>query len=77
MSDTSIDTAPTDLEAIVDALTDSASSYWLRSALTHALERDPVDAAKDAAKLSTLLSARASNCLGRVAHSQAAALAHN
>src|SRR5437660_931042 len=39
-------------------LTDAACSYWLRHALTTALERDPVDAANDAEVLAVVLDAR-------------------
>lgn len=40
-------------------LSDSQSSTWLRSALAAALDRDPVDAAADAAALVRLLDRRA------------------
>ena len=36
----------------------SSSSLWLRNALTSALDRDSVDAANDAERLSELLSRR-------------------
>jgi hypothetical protein len=35
------------------------TSHWLRNALQSALDRDPVDAASDAALLSTILVSRA------------------
>lgn len=40
------------------ALACASSSRWLREALTSALERDSVDAANDAERLSELLSRR-------------------
>ena len=41
-----------------DVLRDPTTSYWLRHALTWALERDPVDVAADVEILHMLLQAR-------------------
>ena len=49
--------------AIVAALADPAASYWFRDALRAALNRDPIDAANDAARLASLLEARAKAAL--------------
>ena len=49
---------PTDAEIRV-LLQDPSISYWLRDALTSALDRDPVDAAADAGLLSSVLDRRA------------------
>lgn len=38
---------------------DPCASYWLRDALRSALERDPLDAARDARTLADLLERRA------------------
>jgi hypothetical protein len=38
---------------------DPAASYWLKNALIEAINRDPVDAAQDAAVLSRILKLRA------------------
>jgi hypothetical protein len=44
----------------VEALqADPSTSYWLRKALAEAMQRDPVDAANDAALLSLALARRA------------------
>ena len=48
---------------IAAALADPSASYWLRDALRAALARDPIDAANDAARLSSLLEARANAAL--------------
>ena len=42
-------------DPIQQALRDPASSFWLKSALSSALERDPLDAASDAQALASLL----------------------
>ena len=42
---------------------DPSLSYWLRNALTSALERDPVDAAHDAGLLALVLDRRATQVL--------------
>jgi hypothetical protein len=44
---------------IEEALLDNAASSWFRNALRSALDRDPVDAANDAAVLYRLLDRRA------------------
>lgn len=44
-------------------LNNPASSFWLINALQQALNRDPVDAAKDAAILSAILESRLSTML--------------
>lgn len=49
------------LPDIKTTLDDPATSYWLRDALRASLNRDPVDAANDAACLAGLLAARAAN----------------
>lgn len=46
---------------ISSVLADPCTSYWLLDALTRALGRDPVDAARDAATLAQLLEARLDN----------------
>lgn len=51
------------LPEIDAALTDPAASYWFQEALRAALVRDPIDAANDAARLSSLLEARANAAL--------------
>lgn len=43
---------------IAHALADPATSVWLNQALRAALQRDPVDAANDAAHLADLLAGR-------------------
>lgn len=55
---------PTDAE-IRDLLQDASLSYWLRDALTSALDRDPVDAAADAGLLSAILDRRADEIAAR------------
>ncbi len=49
---------PTDFQDITALLDDPSSSYWLRSALTSALLRDPLDAAHDARVLALALQVR-------------------
>lgn len=44
--------------AIANTLADPATSYWLKNAIEQALNRDPLDAAIDAQRLSALLAAR-------------------
>ena len=44
-------------------LNDPSASYWLKSALEQAIDRDPVDAASDAAILAVLLQNRADGIL--------------
>jgi hypothetical protein len=41
-----------------DVIADEAASFWLKSALQTALERDPVDALNDAIVLATTLEVR-------------------
>jgi hypothetical protein len=43
------------------------SSYWLKSSLETALRRDPVDAARDAEILATILRKRCDDILAREA----------
>ena len=50
--------AITSAPAPEDILADETSSQWIRSALTSALERDPVDALNDALVLASALDAR-------------------
>jgi hypothetical protein len=42
---------------------DESTSFWLLVALKTALDRDPIDAARDARELSKLLTARADEAL--------------
>lgn len=50
----------------IDAvLNDPASSYWLKTTLTSALERDPIDASCDAQALHELLNDRAITLLAQ------------
>lgn len=49
-------TSLSDIQATLD---DPCASYWIKGALRTALDRDPVDAANDAACLAELLAARA------------------
>jgi hypothetical protein len=51
--------APMHICDICAALNDPSSSVWLHSALSSALERDPVDAANEAEALARLLRERA------------------
>ena len=44
--------------AIAEVLADPAASRWLKGALSSALDRDPVDAERDALELARLLSVR-------------------
>lgn len=46
------------MEEIEQVMADPSASYWLKEALRDALDRDPVDAARDAELLSRLLEAR-------------------
>ena len=48
---------------IAQVLADPAASFWLKDALSSALERDPVDAANDAEVLSQLLDQRCQEIL--------------
>lgn len=43
---------------VIELLNDPAGSYWFRSALAGALDRDPVDALNDAELLVEILRAR-------------------
>ena len=47
------------MTTIESILEDPAATNWLKNALRAAIERDPVDAANDAATLSAVLSSRA------------------
>jgi len=49
---------------VADVIQDPAASYWLKDALTAALRRDPVDAARDAHVLLGLLEQRVTVVLG-------------
>ena len=44
--------------SIAEVLADPAASRWLKGALSSALDRDPVDAERDALELRRLLSLR-------------------
>ena len=44
--------------SIAEVLADPAASRWLKGALSSALDRDPVDAERDALELARLLSWR-------------------
>ena len=44
---------------IARVLVDPSASHWLKNAISSSLDRDPVDAANDAAVLSQLLQQRA------------------
>ncbi len=46
-------------ERIAEVLSSPTASYWLKTALTAAMQRDVVDAAKDAEFLAELLAERA------------------
>lgn len=41
-----------------EVLSDPSASYWLKAAVRACLDRDPVDAANDAAVLAELMQAR-------------------
>lgn len=49
---------PSDVGEIVAIIADPSASYWLKRALTSALDRDPFDAERDAILLSALLTRR-------------------
>lgn len=51
----------TNIHAILE---DPSTSYWLKDALTSALQRDIVDASQDAELLSQILRIRANDALG-------------
>ena len=51
------------MPTIENVLSDPATSFWLKHALSAAIERDPVDAANDADLLSLLLAIRAEHTL--------------
>jgi hypothetical protein len=51
------------LPSIDEVLADPASSFWLKTELRSALDRDPVDAANDAEILFRLLNARCQQIL--------------
>ena len=52
-----------DLPAIDEVLADPAASFWLKTALCSALNRDPVDAAHDSEILARLLEDRCDRIL--------------
>lgn len=54
---------PLDLPTPEQILNNPATSFWLKDALTRSLQRDPVDASKDAELLSDLLFKRAADLL--------------
>lgn len=56
---------PSDVADVVAVIADPAASYWLKSALTKALDRDPFDAERDAIILSTLLTRRVDAIVAR------------
>lgn len=55
-----------------DVLADPAASTWLKNALSTALQRDPVNAANDAALLCFLLDKRADDALASARAAQLA-----
>ncbi len=52
-----------DLPGIDEVLADPAASFWLKTALCSALNRDPVDAAHDSVILARLLEERCDRIL--------------
>ena len=52
-----------DLPGIDEVLADPAASFWLKTALCSALNRDPVDAAHDSEILARLLQERCDQIL--------------
>ena len=52
-----------DLPSIDEVLVDPAASFWLKTALSSALCRDPVDAAHDAEILALMLDERCDQIL--------------
>jgi hypothetical protein len=48
-----------------DVLNDFSASYWLKNSLSSALQRDPIDASRDAELLARLLRERANALLTR------------
>ena len=52
-----------DLPGIEEVLADPAASFWLKTALCSALNRDPVDAAHDSEILARLLEDRCDRIL--------------
>jgi hypothetical protein len=50
---------------VEEVLADPAASFWLKEALSSALNRDPVDAANDAEVLAQLLDRRCQEILSR------------
>jgi hypothetical protein len=50
--------APASQESAEGVITDKSTSVWLKTALTSALERDPVDALNDALALAGILEDR-------------------
>ena len=53
----------TDYRRAEEVIADCATSFWLKEALSKALNRDPVDAANDADFLAMILNARAEAAL--------------
>jgi hypothetical protein len=53
---------------VEEIIADSATSLWLKEALSKALNRDPVDAANDAEFLAMILNARAEAALSTLAN---------
>jgi len=62
-----------DSDAVALTLENPACSFWLRDALTQALDRDPVDALADAEQLVSLLR----NRLSAIASEHEAAQTHS
>lgn len=58
-----------DLPSIDAVLRDPSASAWLRTSLSAALDRDPVDAANEAEVLAQLLDRRCQEVLGRTLRS--------
>lgn len=66
MAEVAHPTDPTDGTAEIIALVaDPSTSYWLRDAVTKALERDPFDAERDALTLTSLLTRRVESIVAR------------
>lgn len=50
---------------IIALVADPSTSYWLRHAVTTALDRDPFDAERDALMLASLLTRRVESIVAR------------
>jgi hypothetical protein len=58
-----LSSAQNELPSIDEVLTDPTASFWLKSALRSALNRDPVDAANDSEFMARLLEQRCDRIL--------------